>query len=105
MLRHVEQSLALVIEMTRDDQGPRIADAQALFRKLESAGDSQRRGGQHHGLDGVEQALLKQRCDIDRRSVKETASASPFSPIHMRRVGPIHEKGETPRHLLSASNE
>ena len=52
-----------------------------VYSKL--ARDGQRGGGQHHGVDAIEQAFVENLRNVDGRGLQKCSAAAALDPIHV----------------------
>src|SRR5258707_1228896 len=106
MIRHIEQRLLLVIEVTGDDQGARLFQPEAALRVIEAASDGEGGGSQNRGVDFVPKVLTEQAGNIDGGCLeKHTVAAAAVDPVNVGRVGAFDEEMQRLTEFLRAPEE
>jgi hypothetical protein len=88
-LRQVEHRLARVIERRFDHERLGGTEPQSLLEEVERAADRQRRRGQDARVQAIEELLLQETGDLDRRGLEDDVAAA-------ARLGAIHVPGRVP---------
>ena len=108
LARQVQNRLARVVELRRQLQEPRGADAlqpQAAADVVERSLHRQRGRGQHRGLHAVEQQFADDGGDVDRRGAKKHPAASRFEEVDVFRIARPQDEAQVVAQLAGPPRE
>ena len=105
MLRDVEQSLLLIVEVPIHSERAGLFESKAALCEFELPSDGKCRRCQDHAANAAEQLLFEDRGDIDRCRLQKTSPAATLHPVDERFLHALHPETQLFRILFAAPIE